>query len=414
MATASTITTLDSAFKELYSKDGIVNNCYKNNPLLAMLPKFENAGGRYYYQPVLYSTPQSASATFSTAQTGSTTKYSGIKDFNVTRVTEYGVVTVSNEAILASQTDAGAFLQARKLEMDACLQTVTNRIATSLYRTGYGEIGQVTSTAASSTLTLKNAEDIVNFEVGMDLVFASAPSSAALRDSGETLTVVSVNRSAGTMTISSNTVNDYVSDINGIADDDYIFAAGDRITGSGTTMYKIAGLGAWIPSSAPSSTSFFGVDRTADSRLGGLRFDGTTYSIEEALVKAAVIAAKEGAQPDHCFISYPKYADLVNSLGSKVQFVDLKVGAVGFQGLKLYGPAGEMKVIPDRSCPSNRAFILQLDTWKLISLGPVPQILDYDGTGMWVRQASDDGVEIRAGAYNLTCSNPFANVNVQL
>jgi hypothetical protein len=115
------------------------------------------------------------------------------------------------------------------------------------------------------------------------------------------------------------------------------------------------------------------------------------------------------------FISYSKFSDLVNSLGSKVQFIDVKTAGVGFQGLKLYGPAGELKVIPDRNCPSNRAFILQLDTWKLISLGPVPQILDYDGSGMWVRQASDDGVEIRAGAYlNLACSNPYANVNVQL
>ena len=56
-----------------------------------------------------------------------------------------------------------------------------------------------------------------------------------------------------------------------------------------TKTTKLSGLGAWLPSSAPGSTdSFFGVNRSSDAtRLGGIRFDGSSLPLEEALIGAA-------------------------------------------------------------------------------------------------------------------------------
>ena len=84
---------------------------------------------------------------------------------------------------------------------------------------------------------------------------------------------------------------------------------------------------------------------------------------------------------------------------SKVQYVDLKVNAeIGFRGILMNGPRGPIKVVPDQNCPSDRAFMLQMDTWKLYSLGKAPKILDTDGMKM-LREASSDSVEVRVGYY---------------
>lgn len=100
---------------------------------------------------------------------------------------------------------------------------------------------------------------------------------------------------------------------------------------------------------------------------------------------------------------------------SKVQYVDLKVTAdVGFRGIVVNGPRGPIKVIPDQNCPSGRAFMLQLDTWKLYSLGKAPKILDADGMKM-LRESSADAVELRVGFYaQLGCRAPGWSANIKL
>jgi hypothetical protein len=58
--------------------------------------------------------------------------------------------------------------------------------------------------------------------------------------------------------------------------------------------------------------------------------------------------------------------------------------------------------------------MLQLDVWKLYSLGKAPRILDADGLKM-LRESSADAVEVRAGYYaQLGCRAPGWNANVKL
>jgi hypothetical protein len=114
-------------------------------------------------------------------------------------------------------------------------------------------------------------------------------------------------------------------------------------------------------------------------------------------------------------MNYAKYAELEKALGSKVQYVDLKVSAdVGFRGIQINGPRGVIKVIADQNCPSNVAYMLQLDTWKLYSLGKAPKILDSDGMKM-LRESNADAVEIRIGYYaQLGCKAPGFNARIAL
>ena len=180
-------------------------------------------------------------------------------------------------------------------------------------------------------------------------------------------------------------------------------------------MSKIAGLGAWVPESAPSNTSFFGVNRSVDTRLGGLRLDVSSLPIEEALIEGAVYAAREGAKIDYLMMNYANYAKLEKALGTKVQYIDLKVNPeIGFRGILVNGPRGVIKCIPDQNCLPNTVFGLQLDTWKLYSLGKAIRVIDTDGLQM-LRQASSDGVEVRYGFYgNMGTRAAGYNINLKM
>lgn len=402
------MTSFEAALKQHYTADAVENMVYMDNPLLALLPKQEDIGGELWKVPLIYGNPQNRSATFS--QAASTDTSSGLKAFLVTRVKDYSLAKIDNETILASKGNANAFMEAATTEIDGAINSLTRSLATSLYRSGFGKIGSVNATVTGTTLTLQNSDDIVNFEPGMVLVFSASESGDTLRDSGDSVTVSAVNRSAGSMTVTT------LSGISGLAEGDSIFVKGDRQDSATPSRLKAAGLEAWCPATSPASTSFFGVDRTTDAtRLAGQRYDATGVPIEEALIEAASRVAREGGKIDHFFLNYAKFSELQKALGSKVQYVDLKVNAeVGFRGIMVNGPRGPVKVIPDQNCPSNRIFGLQLNTWKLGSIGKAVRVINTDGLTM-LRVTDADQVQVRYGSYlNLACKAPGFNINVQV
>jgi len=138
--------------------------------------------------------------------------------------------------------------------------------------------------------------------------------------------------------------------------------------------------------------------------------------IEEALVSGAAKAARAGARPDTCLMSYESYINLEKSLGSRVRYDELKArdADVGFRSLSVQGPNGVISVVPDQNCQADVAYMLQLDTWSLNSLGGAPHILDLDGNRI-LRQSTADAYEVRVGFYgNLACNAPGYNVRIAL
>lgn len=396
------MTSFASALKQHYTSDRVENMVYRDNPLLAMLPKMEDFGGKNLPIPIITGNPQNRSAAFATAQAQATT--SVIKDFVLTRNHDYSLAFIDNETLEASKGNANAFMEAATTEIDGAIQAATRSLAIALYGTGSGSVGQCNASATGTTLQLKNANDVTNFEVGMNLVFSTANGGGSVK--AGSVIVSAVNRDTGAMTVAALSG---IASGAGVAANDYIFQIGDYDA-------KVKGLRAWLPDSTPSATAFFGVDRTSDpTRLAGIRFDGSALPIEEALIGAAARVAREGGKPDYCMIDYSKYADLEKALGSKVQYIDLKANAeISFRGIQINGPRGPIKVVPDQNCPSDRCFMLDLSVWKLYSLGKAPKILDTDGLKM-LRQSTADGVEVRVGYYaQLGCRGPGWNANVQL
>lgn len=368
-----------------------------------MIAKYEQFGGENLKLPIKFGIPQGRSASFSTAQANKTNTQ--LKAFLLTRNKDYSLASIDNETIEASRGNANAFLEAATLEIDGAIESITRSLAIDLYGSGSGSRGQSSTSTTGTTITLSDIEDVTNFEVGMEIVFSTADGGGSVKSGS--VTIVGVDRDAGTLEVDALTAIDGGS---GAAANDYIFVEGDYDA-------KVKGLQGWLPATAPTSgDSFFGVDRSADAtRLAGLRFDGSALPIEEALIEAASRVAREGGRPDVCFMSYSKYSELEKALGSKVQYIEKKVkDEIGFRGLMIHGPRGPITVVPDQNCPSDRAFMLSMQYWKLYSLGKCPKILDSDGLKM-LRESNADAVEVRVGYYaQLGCRAPGFNINIQL
>jgi hypothetical protein len=373
---------------------------YKDNPFLAMISKYEQFGGENLKLPIKWGNPQGRSATFATAQSN---KYaSSIAAFLLTRNHDYSLASIGNEVLEASKGNANAFMEAATTEIDGAIESATRSLAIALFGDGGGSIGQLLADPGTGlTFTLLQTDDVTNFEVGMNVGAYTAATAGTVRAGGFRL-VSAVNRDTGVVTVSTAI--------------DAAWAINDFIVPEGDYDAKIKGLDAWVPSTAPSATTFFGVDRSVDpTRLGGIRFSAASLPLEEGLIGAAARAAREGGKPDVCFMNYSNFADFEKALGSKVSYVDEKINPqIGFRGILIHGPRGPIKVIPDQNCPKNVAYMLDLSMWKLYSLGKCPKILDSDGL-RFLRESDADAVEVRVGYYaQMGCRGPGYNVRIAL
>jgi len=166
------LTSFDAALKQHYTSDMVQNMVYKDNPFLALVAKYEDFGGRNLPIVLIYGNPQNRSATFATAQAG--TSNSKLEDFILTRVKDYSIATIDNETLEASKGNANAFMEAATVEIDGSINSLTRSVAISLFRDSSGYVGQLnaepTEVVSPFVIQLKSAEDVTNFELGQVLV----------------------------------------------------------------------------------------------------------------------------------------------------------------------------------------------------------------------------------------------------
>lgn len=412
MSTGQTMTTFDAALKDYYTDQRVEQMIYEDNPFLGLIEKWEKFPGRRMPLPIVYGNPQSRSATFSQAQGMSTSEQARIESFDLTRVKDYGVVTVETEAIEASEGDEGAFMEAKVAEIDGIINSLMRSLAIGLFRGGWGAIGTI-GAISGATITLSPTSDAHNFEKGMQVQFSQTESANTLRNSAGYLVVSAVNRNTGVITFTAN-----VSTLNAVAVGDTCFVKGDRQDSATPSRLKVTGLEGWCPVNPPSSgESFYGVDRSVESRLYGTSYNGAGDDIEDAFVEILNRVAALGYAPDFGFTSFVKYSALEKNLHDLARYIDIKPNQEAswmYRGLTLNGPRGPVKIVPDQNCLSTRAFFVQKKYIKLYTLGKAIRPFNADGM-MMLRQSADDGVEIRYGFKgNVGCRAPASLGNLQL
>jgi hypothetical protein len=392
-------TSFNDALKDYYTDETIRDLVYEENPFFAMITKLESFSGRKYIQPVQYGRAQGRSASSVKAQANkSPNQYDA---FEVTMASDFASHAIERFLIKQSRNDRGAFFKAQTREIDqGILKTLASSCAMALFRNGSGARGQI-SGSPTTTITLLEPEDIVHFEKNQVLTLAALETTGAERTG--TMTVTSVDRDAGTFTVNAL--------IAGAANLDFIFIEGDRNA-------KLSGQLAWFPTTAPAlgSDSFFAMDRGNDkTRLAGGRLSVTSVPIHEGLRRGLARLGREGAYPETAWMSHQKYRDLELELENKVIYTTTNVTAnVGFTGIKLVGTKKPLTVYPDHNCPDANAFLNTMSTLKLVSMGPVPDIMDDDGITM-LREVSSWGYEVRADYFaNMVCDAPRDNMVLTL
>ena len=402
-ASYSNLTALQPILKEFYGPQQVKNLVYKRNKWLAMVHKEEDWSGLVVPVPVIYGNPTGGSADFATAQANQTA--SSAVRFLMSWTQDYALATITNLVNLASRDNAGAFLKAVQNEMNGALRMAENRLAGGMFRKSTGTLGQTTAAGfnASGVGTLIDPVSVTQFEVGQTLELSTTDGGAAANSVN--VYVVAVNRATGVLTIDiSRTGTGTLTGMTGIlaSTQYYIRHAGDR-------NLKINGLADWLPTTAPTAgDNFNGVDRSKDpTRLAGIRWDGSQQTIEEAVVDAAALVAREDGNPELAITNHTTFAALEKALGSKVNYVNYthEEAAVGFQGIRIHGADAEINLFADRNCQGKTIYLLDPDSWVLGSMKPCPHILtELDGLTE-LRVATADATQIRIGSYAILCSD---------
>lgn len=387
-----TMSNFSGLLKEFFTPDRIAVMILESSPFLAMVGKKEIAGSDLKV-PVLYGDSPGHSATFSTAQANKGASTSN--NFAITTATHYALANISRQVMLASRVNIGAFLPAARVNIEGAFRQLRRDLAIHLYRDGTGARGQ-TSSYGGGAITLTNAMDAVNFQIG-DVIVNNATKTATSFTGYFTITAI--DTIAGTLTVTATggattTANDW------------LFVQGDP-------QAVTTGLASWITQpSAPTSASFFGVDRSVNgTMLGGVRSSGAGKLRYEAIIdlQSDIMAVGDG-MPTHGFCHPNDFRALVKELEAQVvrpKPVDIEIpvrrdsnALVGFSGISIQGNTGVIEVYPDRFCPQNLFYALQMDDWGLAHIGP--EVADLVGReedeGMLVEAASD-GFEVRVASY---------------
>lgn len=389
MAATLAFSDVASALAIMY-EDNDFDQTLRAHPLLGMVERDEDFHDNYCRIPVKVVNPLGVATTLATAQSNraAAVPYA----FDLTRVNLYVAPKIGGELVEAAKSGgAERFLRQAANIIDGAKDSLTQAVGMSQYRDSAGTISTVSS-GTSSPITLAYPEDTFPLEVGM--VIAASPNSDMSSARSGTGTITAIDRDLGTVTYSGTITS---------------LAVGDYIAVSGQTAIS-SGLGAWAPSAAPSSTTFFGVNRTLNDRLSGRRVNCSTCAAEETFARVNAVAVTLPIQPDVFMMNPQDLANFETAMSAQKVIMNSRKYDMGFEAITAYG----VKIVADGDCPRGVCFGVPLDHWKMYSLGPVPKVLNADGQIM-IRISDEDNYEARIGArYNWGCSAPNAIIRVTL
>lgn len=395
---------------------------WSKGALAAMIPKVRWSG-LYPVIPIRNTASPAVSSDFTTAQTiaQSSTGITPVTQFKPQWYRKFGVAQIDSLLLAAASDAKGAVYDEMCGQIDGIMAGTTHQFSIEVYRNGFGAIGVIdaSTTLASTRLILKNPEDAVLFVKGNRLVLAQDDHSSNLRSSGAQMIVDGVeNFEKGYITITQN----ISTAIAAAATGDVIFLAGNRQDSATPSPVALNGMDAWFPVTTPTTTDIAsGVDRSKNALYRGTILDfssGSSLNKEDQMLEAITAGTRYGGDPSKYkyFTNNTNYKEVLRT-GSAKYRPDTTKGPYGvsFQGIKVMTDAGEIPVVPDKYCPVQRSYLLDLSTVKFYGCGSaeVPRFIDDDGVGKVLRMTDAAAVECRVGYYGtIGCNNPIVNVVV--
>lgn len=405
-----TISAISNFYKTL-QPEGMESLVLPVSPFLGQIKKWTEFYGTVKQLAWLINRGSGVSYDFATAQANAGTP-SYLRP-NITRSRLYCVRQIDNEALEASQSNAGALRDLLVEQRDLAMQELKYRASSVILGNGSGAVGQISSgsNVGTATITLADITQIRNIAIGMVLNTFTAGDAAV--NAGD-CTVTGVNEETGTVTLAGN----WNATSTGVAAGDYLVPKGDYLT-------VPKGVFGWCPTTLPTvggGDSWFGVDRGGSIAMAGCRYAPTSGTAGEVLINALHLHDRLGGKHDAIFANPMDLGNLTkeftnlqrintNAIGSGGK----QIASVSYQAVVLNGPQGPVNVFSEPNVPRYQPLITRVSAWELWSLHEAFRLLDRGMTGGQLPIYNADGIELRFGGYwNLVTKVPRDSMVVTL
>lgn len=390
---AQSLANFDNALKNIYAP-GLKNAINNSNPVLTEVVRDEeNVQGRKAIWSVHSgrSASTGARAEAATLPTADRQRYLAPED---TLAYNYHTIKVTGQAIRLTRGNAGSFTRALEAEMRGAERDLKNDIARQMFNQAKtinlglanGVIATVNAATPSNPLALDDdgttlpASIMRHFFVGMKVDFVT-PGTGAISSANRTITATDVaNR---TITLDS---------VAGVADNDYIFRAGNYASGEN----EINGLRFLI-----GTQNYAGITAASNPVWNGNTAGSSTEGISEDLLEEAkekVMTDGDGSDIN-LFLAEPSQARKLASVLKAQRRFDGRTRRLpaGWEGVDVAGAT----LVTDRYCPTTTIFGLTTSALGWF----VGQDWEWDDTGgsvLYKALDNTDAAEARfLGYHNL-------------
>lgn len=395
---SATETTSRAILKRKFDKGTLPKATFASFPFLAAVPKNPDLDGDDYQSPIQNENPQASSADY---QTAAGNFEPGVYNrFLVTQVKHYSLARIQGDVMKrAEKKGDGAFVDLWDNETKGASATEQKCLEQYLFRNGTGMCGQVstTSTVASTVISLANGDDIICFDLGQKVEATSLNTLAGVKRTG-TAKITGINRDPDTASLTSDA--NWSSQINGLTVGDFIGRAGDSHL-SGTARV-LTGMASWVAGGTAPGTLFSCNRDTDPVRLAGQTKDYTNESMETSIIDAQARMGFQGAMGSGWWLvaNTRDVANLKKTAISKVVYdrIQSSMAGLSFKAIEIDGDYGPIRILASPFCPRNTAYLGDPEELRLESMGPAPQLLDWDKNN-FLRTPNDDAYEVRFGMY---------------
>ena len=350
--------TADKALKDVYL--GVVSDQLNTavNPLLA---RIKQTTSDVWGKNILKMAPYGVNGGIGAgSETGALPTAGGnnYEKFTLELKNLYGKIDISDKAIRASMSSAGAFVNLLNAEMEGLIKASSFNMGRMLYGDGKGLLAKISDNAVSASgVTTFTVDDVSALAEGM---IVDILTSAGVVKSGA-VKITNVNRGSKVITVA----------VGG-------FTASElKVTTSQTTQYyfavqgsfgkELTGLGAIFDTNL---STLYGLKRAENSWMNPyVKECGSSSAmadITDITMQSVIDYLEEnfGSQVDFIVCSSGvkrNYQSYLNTYRSNIDIMDL---AGGFKALSYNG----IPVVSDRFAPKNTMYMLNTDEFKLHQL----------------------------------------------
>lgn len=300
----------------------------------------------------------------------------------------YATTQIEREALKASSSDEGAFVEAMKWNVQKTVEAWNRNASRIMFGDGSGALGITTAANATGSATAPvvvisqaswveghwEENDYVNFSVDISSVFAITAVVPSTR-------TVTLQRISGTLDLTANNTAKTVYMQNS-QNNDPIGLKGVLDAVPGDTLYGVA------------------VARRFQATQIAAGGSGISTDIMNELISK--IMFKSGKAPKLIVTSYTQMRKIKNFLeDQKVYMIDPRAselkGKISWSGIEYMANGAKLAIIEDRMCPDDRMYALNTD---FITSYHRPGFgwFDDDGT-VFLRETNSDAYGARYGGY---------------